>query len=53
MLNMLARETSRKQSFAGWSAIQKYRSYHSSRRAKDVTSEIVGFLDDGKIVILD
>ncbi|MFQ2644997.1 ATP-binding protein [Aeromonas dhakensis] len=53
MLNMLARETSRKQSFGGWRAIQKYRSYHSARRVQDVTSEIVKYLDAGKIVILD
>ncbi|PTS76049.1 ATPase [Aeromonas sp. HMWF036] len=53
MLNMLARETSRKQSFGGWRAIQKYRSYHSARRVRDVTSEIVRYLDAGKIVILD
>lgn len=53
MLNMLARETSRKQSFGGWRAIQKYRSYHSPRRVQDVTTEIVQYLDSGKIVILD
>lgn len=53
MLNMLARETSRKQAFGGWRAIQKYRSYHSPRRAGDVTTEIIGHLDAGKIVILD
>lgn len=53
LLNMLARETSRKQPFGGWRAIQKYRSYHSARRAGDVTTEIIGHLDAGKIVILD
>lgn len=53
MLNILARETSRKQAFGGWRAVQKYRSYHSSRRAGDVTTEIIGHLDVGKIVILD
>jgi Predicted ATPase len=53
MLNMLVRETSRKQAFGGWRAIQKYRSYHSPRRAGDVTTEIIGHLDAGKIVILD
>jgi hypothetical protein len=53
MLNILARETSRKQPFGGWRAIQKYRSYHSPRRAGDVTTEIIGHLDAGKIVILD
>jgi hypothetical protein len=53
MLNILARETSRKQAFGGWRAIQKYRSYHSARRAGDVTAEIIAHLDAGKIVILD
>lgn len=53
MLNMLARETSRKLPFGGWRAIQKYRAYHSPRRAADVTAEIIGHLDAGKIVILD
>ncbi len=53
MLNMLVRETSRKQAFGGWRAIQKYRSYHSARRAGDVIAEIIGHLDAGKIVILD
>lgn len=52
-LNMLARENSRKQSFGGWRAIQKYRLYHSSRRSQDVTDEIIAHLDAGKIVILD
>lgn len=52
-LNMLARETSRKQSFGGWRAVQKYKTYHSSRRAADVAAEVVGHLDAGKIVILD
>jgi hypothetical protein len=52
-LNILARETSKKQAFGGWRAIQKYRPYHSPRRAEDVTSEILSYLDNGKIVILD
>lgn len=52
-LNMLARETSRKQSFGGWRAVQKYKTYHSSRRAADVAAEVIGHLDAGKIVILD
>ncbi|EIB4663067.1 ATP-binding protein, partial [Salmonella enterica] len=53
LLNILARETSRKQSFGGWRAIQKYRPYHSNRRTIDVTNEIIEHLDSGKIVILD
>lgn len=53
MLNMLARTTSRKLPFGGWRAITKYVEYHSSRRAADVTDEVLGHLDAGKIVILD
>lgn len=53
MLNMLVRETSRKTSFGGWRAIRAYIPYHSPRRASDVTGEIIGHLDAGKIVILD
>lgn len=53
LLNMLARETSRKQSFGGWRAVQKYRPYHSPRRSADVTQEVITHLDAGKIVILD
>ena len=53
MLNMLVRETSRKQPFGGWRAIQKYTPYHSSHRMGDVATEIIRFLDQGKIVILD
>ncbi|WP_161889684.1 ATP-binding protein [Pontibacter russatus] len=52
-LNILARENSRRQSFGGWRAIQKYTPYHSPRRSADVTDEILGHLDAGKIVILD
>jgi DNA helicase HerA-like ATPase len=52
-LNMLARETTREQSFGGWRAIQKYKPYHSPRRTADVTDEIIAHLDAGKIVILD
>lgn len=52
-LNILARETSKKQAFGGWRAVQKYRPYHSPRRAEDVTAEILAHLDEGKIVILD
>lgn len=52
-LNILARQNSRGQAFGGWRAIQKYYPYHSSRRSADVTAEIVGHLDEGKIVILD
>ncbi|KOX63730.1 ATPase [Pseudomonas psychrophila] len=53
MLNILVRETSRKQPFAGWRAIQGYLPYHSARRNGDVATEILAHLDAGKIVILD
>ncbi|MFG0671306.1 ATP-binding protein [Pseudomonas sp. xss_1] len=53
MLNILVRETSRKQQFAGWRAIRGYLPYHSARRNGDVATEILGHLDIGKIVILD
>jgi hypothetical protein len=53
LLNMLARENSRGQSFGGWRAIQKYRPYHSQRRMADITNEIISHLDNGRIVILD
>ncbi len=52
-LNMLARENSRKQSFGGWRAIQKYIPYHSARRRADVIEEVIAHLDNGRIVILD
>jgi hypothetical protein len=52
-LNMLARENSREQAFAGYRAIVKYQEYHSARRASDVTTEILAHLDAGRIVILD
>ena len=53
LLNMLARETSRRTAFAGWRAIQKYTDFHSNRRSEDVIGEIISHLDGGKIVILD
>lgn len=53
MLNILARESSRRQAIAGWRSIQKYTPYHSARRSGDVVHEIISHLDGGKIVILD
>jgi hypothetical protein len=53
LLNMLARENTRGQSFGGWRAVQKYRPYHSHKRMADITQEILSYLDSGKIVILD
>lgn len=52
-LNMLARETSRKQQFGGWRAVARYKAYHSSKRSADVTDEVIRHLDQGRIVILD
>ncbi len=52
-LNILARENSRGNAFGGWRAIVNYRPYHSSKRSKDVIEEIVSYLEEGKIVILD
>ncbi len=52
-LNILARENSKGMAFGGYRAIVKYKPYHSSRRAADVTSEVIQHLLAGKIVILD
>lgn len=52
-LNILARENSKGMAFGGYRAIVKYKPYHTSRRAADVTSEIIQHLLAGKIVILD
>ena len=52
-LNILTRTSSRKQPIGGWRAVIKYKPYHSPRRTADVTDEIIGHLDRGKIVILD
>ena len=52
-LNILVRENSKGQAFGGYRAVVKYIPYHSSRRTSDVTSEVIKYLLDGKIVILD
>ncbi|CAA9892053.1 Threonine-phosphate decarboxylase (fragment) [Candidatus Methylobacter favarea] len=52
-LNMLVRQNSQDRPFGGYRAIGKYKTYHSSRRTADVTEEVIGHLDAGKIVILD
>jgi len=52
-LNLMARENNSGQSFGGWRAIQKYRDYHSPQRSSGVIDEIITYLDEGKIVILD
>lgn len=53
LLNMLARENSRGQSFGGYRAIQNYVPYHSPHRMSDVVNEVITHLSQGKIVILD
>lgn len=52
-LNILARKNSANRDFGGFRAITNYKVYHSSKRASDVTAEILTHLDAGKIVILD
>ena len=52
-LNILARKNSANRDFGGFRAITNYKVYHSSKRASDVTAEILTYLDAGKIVILD
>lgn len=52
-LNILARKNSANRDFGGFKAITNYKVYHSSKRASDVTAEVLNHLDAGKIVILD
>ena len=52
-LNILARKNSSDMNFGGYRAVAKYVPYHSTRRTSDVTTEVIGHLDTGKIVILD
>jgi hypothetical protein len=52
-LNILVRKNSKDMDFGGYRAVGKYKIYHSSRRQSDVTNEVLGHLDNGKIVILD
>ena len=53
LLNMLARERSAGQPIGGYRAIVAYTPYHSAHRSQDVTEEVLGHLDSGRIVILD
>ncbi|MDR6935356.1 DUF87 domain-containing protein [Luteibacter sp. 3190] len=53
MLNMLARESTRRQSIGGYRALTPFTAYHSPQRQQEVTAEIIAHLDLGKIVILD
>lgn len=52
-LNLSARKNNRDMDFGGYRALTKYKVYHSSRRASDVTQEVISHLSAGKIVILD
>lgn len=52
-LNLSARKNNRDMDFGGYRALTKYKIYHSSRRAADVTQEVISHLSTGKIVILD
>lgn len=52
-LNILAKKNSGGTSIKGFSELNAYRDYHSSFRRTDIIAEIINFLKDGKIVILD
>lgn len=52
-LNMMERENSRGQNFGGYRAIVKYRTYHTDKGSNSVITDIVNYLHQGKIVILD
>jgi hypothetical protein len=52
-LNFLVRHNTKDQPIGGYRAIVNYRPYHSPRRQGDVIDEVIGHLNDGKIVILD
>lgn len=52
-LNVLATESSGGTYIRGYRQLAEYVDYHSTTRQGDVVKEILGFLDDGRIVILD
>lgn len=52
-MNMMAQKNTLGQSFGGWRAITKYKKYHSAKRTTGIVAEILGHLDDGRIVIMD
>ena len=52
-LNVLATESSNGTYIRGYRQLTEYLAYHSSTRQGDVVSEILKFLYDGRIVILD
>jgi DNA helicase HerA-like ATPase len=52
-LNVLATESSGGTYIRGYRQLTEYLDYHSTTRQGDVVKEIIGFLDEGRIVILD
>lgn len=52
-LNILAQRNSGGTEIKGYKVICAYRAYHSPARSNDIIREILGFLEKGKIVILD
>jgi hypothetical protein len=52
-LNVLCCQNSGGTYIRGFKQIQEYRDYHSATRSGDVVKEILGYLYEGRIVILD
>lgn len=52
-LNVLVNESSGGTYIRGYRQLQEYVEYHSNTRQGDVVQEIIGFLYEGRIVILD
>lgn len=52
-LNVLARKNSGNTNIKGYSELNAYRDYHSPFRSDNIISEIIDFLREGRIVILD
>lgn len=52
-LNILAGKNRSGTQIAGYRALNPYKEFHTTKRSDDIYKEIIQFLDDGKIVILD
>lgn len=52
-LNILVGKNRSGTQIAGYRALNAYKDYHTTKRSEDIYPEIIQFLDDGKIVILD
>lgn len=52
-LNILAGMNRSGTRIAGYRALSQYKDFHTTKRSEDIYSEIIHFLDAGKIVILD